>query len=284
MIAPRMVATARGPVEAAVVGEGPAFLALHGGMGGWDQSWLLARALLGDRIGAHRVIAVSRPGYLSTALAAGASPEDQADLCAALLDTLRIERAAVAAVSAGGPSALHVARRHPGRVAGLILVSACTGRLAIPPEILSRMRFMAALARVPGVTALMRWKTARDPLAAATRAIADPDLRASTLADPQAGPLLRALQLSVFDDLRRRLPGTVNDMTRFRALDPFPVEGLAVPVLAIHGTADRVVPFAHAQAVAPPAALLSIAGGEHVALFTHLRPVRDAAAEFLARV
>ncbi len=50
---PPLVRTSRGTIECAMGGEGPAILAIHGGMGGHDQSWLLARALSGDLRGHH---------------------------------------------------------------------------------------------------------------------------------------------------------------------------------------------------------------------------------------
>src|SRR5690606_36543444 len=102
---PLVTVTRKGSVTHTDIGSGRAMLALHGGMGGFDQSWLLGQALLGDAQG-YRVIGVSRPGYPGTDLALGASPEEQADLYADLLDTLGIGRVHVAAVSAGGPSAL----------------------------------------------------------------------------------------------------------------------------------------------------------------------------------
>ena len=40
-IAPRIVGTQYGRVEYAEFGEGPAIIALHGAMGGYDQSLLL---------------------------------------------------------------------------------------------------------------------------------------------------------------------------------------------------------------------------------------------------
>ena len=62
---PVVTRTTFGPVEHTRAGTGPAFLALHGGMGGYDQSWLLARALLAD-LSNHNVLGLSRPGYLGT--------------------------------------------------------------------------------------------------------------------------------------------------------------------------------------------------------------------------
>lgn len=280
-----IIKTSLGAVEAIDAGTGSSLLALHGGMGGHDQSWLLARAMLAD-LTRHRVLAVSRPGYLGTPLAQGETPEAQADLYAALLDTLRIDSSFVAAVSAGGPSALHFALRHPRRCRGLILVSTATGRLDVPDEIESRLRIMSVLAHIPGLPRLLRRKASKDPRAAASRSIRDPDLRDRTLADPVAGPLLRALQDSVMQRLAARLPGTINDTRRFGTLPAIALERLTVPVLVIHGAADPVVPFAHGQNVAdraPDARLVRIDGGEHVALFTHLGLVRAEVEAFLAR-
>lgn len=272
------------PLDYRESGEGPAFLALHGGMGGIDQSQLLAHALLGDAPGC-RVIAVSRPGYLDTPLYIAPAPEEQADLYAQLLDKLGIEKAVVAAVSAGGVSALQFALRHPDRCRALVLMSCCTGKLETPPEIQSRMKVMNLLSRLPGLAALMRWKIGKNWDEAARRSIADPQVRARTLEHPQAGTLLRNLQLSVFERLRARLPGTLNDVALFGELAPVAFEKISAPALVMHGTGDRVVPFGHAQQAAngiSNAELFAIEGGEHVALFTHLDEVRAKVAKFLS--
>jgi len=62
------------------------------GIGGWDHSMILARALDLTRF---RAIALSRPGYLGTPPAAGRSPQEQADLYAATLDALGVEEEGV---------------------------------------------------------------------------------------------------------------------------------------------------------------------------------------------
>jgi predicted dithiol-disulfide oxidoreductase (DUF899 family) len=56
--APVTIRTARGEVEYAVTGAGPTVLALHGAMGGWDQSMLLARTVAPT---SFRAVARSRP-------------------------------------------------------------------------------------------------------------------------------------------------------------------------------------------------------------------------------
>lgn len=280
--APQVVRTRLGPVQCLVAGDGPALLAIHGAMGGYDQSWILARALAGAA--GRKVIAVSRPGYLGTSLALGASSEAQADLFAALLDALDIPAAAVAAVSAGGPSAVHFATRHPDRCRGLILMSACLDVLATPDSVLARIRLMGGLARLPGVMGLIRRRAASRADAADARTIPDPALRARTLAHRDAGPLLRALQTTILRDLPARLPGTLNDIDRYRTIAPLPFGAVRTPTLVLHARDDRVVPFAHATAAAeaiPGAALAALDAGDHGAVFTHLDEIRARAAAFL---
>ena len=267
-------------MELALLGDGPAALALHGAMGGWDQGVLLARSL---GAAGFRWIAPSRPGFLGTPRALGRTPEEQADRYAEALDALGVDAAAVAAVSGGGPSAIAFALRHPRRCRALVLVSACTvGRIDVRLPLAWHLMKLAA--RVPPLVSAMRRKAARDPEEAARRSIPDPALRARTVGDPEAGPLLAALQASTLDRMALRLPGTEDDIATSRAALGADLERLSVPVLAVHGTADRAAPFAQAEAVAarvPGAELLAIEGGEHVALFTHLGEVRARVGAFL---
>lgn len=118
----RVVTTAYGHVEYAEGGSGMPVLVIHGSGGGFDQGALLARAALPES--GVRWIAPSRFGYLRSTFAPGATFDDQAHAYAALLDGLGIERAAVVALSHGGPSALLFAVLHPDRVTSLTLVSA----------------------------------------------------------------------------------------------------------------------------------------------------------------
>lgn len=276
---PRPVETRRGPVECAATGEGPAVLSLHGAMGGWDQGLILART-----IGApgYRYVSVSRPGYLGTPLAAGRTPEEQADLYAEVLDALGVRDAAVMAVSGGGPSAIQFALRHRDRCRGLVLVSTCGGKVSTRVPL--SFQVIKLLARWPGFGARMRRRAERDPERAARRSIADPAVRARTLRDPEAGPLFTALTASTLDRMALRLPGTENDIVVTRTTD-YPLERIQVPVLVVHGTADRMVPFElHAKPLAariPGAELLAVEGGEHVGIFTHRDEVRARVARFL---
>ena len=114
-----VVPTRCGPIEVQQAGAGTPLLMIHGSGGGHDQGMAWARPLAQQGV---RVIAMSRFGYLRTPRPADASPEAQADAHVCLLDALGIAKAAVMGVSAGGPSAMQTAIRHPGRVSALVLV------------------------------------------------------------------------------------------------------------------------------------------------------------------
>lgn len=250
-----------------------AVLALHGAMGGYDQSLLLARAAIGTT--GFGFIAVSRPGYLGSPLALGRTPEEQADLCASLLDALAVREAALIAISGGGQCALQFALRHAERCWGLVMVSACSAPIPMRPPL--GFYLMRLMARFPPAVASMRRRATADPERAASRSIPDPELRARTLGDPEAGPLLMALQLSVMVRMASRIAGTDNDIKHSRRPFAYPVERISAPALVVHGTADKAVPFAQAKSLAariPGAELLSIEDGEHVSIFTHLHEIR----------
>ena len=176
----KLIKTSRGVVEAATWGEGPAVLLLHGAMGGYDQGILLAQTVTYPRF---HYVAISRPGYLGSALRIGRMPQEQADLCAEVLDQLGAENAAVIAISGGGPTALQFALRHAERCRGLVMISACSDRLDVP--IPFRFQVMKLIARIPGATNAMRKKLEREPEKAAQRSIPDEVLRRKVFEDPE---------------------------------------------------------------------------------------------------
>lgn len=111
--------TACGPIEYAVAGSGPPVLVVHGAGGGFDQGLDFGAPLVEQ---GFRIIAVSRFGYLGTPMPEDASPAAQADAHACLLASLGIERVAVIGGSAGAPSSIQFALRHPNTVAALVLL------------------------------------------------------------------------------------------------------------------------------------------------------------------
>jgi len=114
-----LVQTSCGIIEYQEAGAGVPLLAVHGSGGGHDQGMAFAGGLASQGI---RVIAMSRLGYLRTPMPADASAAAQADAHVCLLDALGIPRAAGMGGSAGAPSALQMAMRHPDRVSALVLL------------------------------------------------------------------------------------------------------------------------------------------------------------------
>ena len=114
-----LIETACGPIEYQEAGAGVPLLSVHGSGGGFDQGMAFAAPLKAQGI---RVIAMSRFGYLRTPMPADSSAEAQADAHVCLLDALGIQQAVVMGGSAGAPSALQMAIRHPDRVSALILL------------------------------------------------------------------------------------------------------------------------------------------------------------------
>lgn len=114
-----LIATRCGPIEYQEAGEGIPLLMVHGSGGGHDQGMAFAGNLAKKGI---RVIAMSRFGYLRTPMPIDASPQAQAEAHVCLLDALNIGQAAVLGGSAGAPSAMQMAIRHPDRVSSLILL------------------------------------------------------------------------------------------------------------------------------------------------------------------
>jgi len=277
----RVVSTRVGSVEVAAAGAtGPAVLVVHGTPGDWRQ----ARALAEDLSPDHRVVLPSRPGYGRTPLRVARTPSEQADMYAALLDQLGIERCVVVGISGGGPSSYAFAAEHAARCSGLVLCCAVAGHLMMPP------RGMRALAAVPGV-----WRA----VAALGRAQLRRRLRDETavLADMRRG-LSPAEDARLDEDARMRADllafaadravalrgaGLRNDTHQFLAASrtvPQTWPPIDTPVHVLHGDADAVVPLTHARhysRVIPGATVEVLAGHGHALPLT----TRDRLAEII---
>lgn len=255
VLSPGRVSTTCGPIEVAETGQGPAVLVVHGMPGDWRQ----ARTVAEDLSDQARVLLVSRPGYGRTPLCSGRTPEEQADLYAALLDALAIDRAVVLGISGGGPSSFAFAARHPERCHGLLLCCAVAPHLMTPPAAMLR------LAAVPGV-----WRA----VAAAVRLVArygggkPTDLSALTPIERMlaADPLVLH-DLTRFDAERpqtMRGAGLRNDTRQLAAMREIAWPAtVSVPTAVLHGDADDVIPLSHAEAFAAavPGARLEVLGG-----------------------
>jgi pimeloyl-ACP methyl ester carboxylesterase len=113
-----VVSTRWGAVEYAERGSGAPVLVVHGIFQHCVSGLFSVRDLLLDR----RVIAPSRFGYLGSSMPPNATPAAQADAFAALLDALDIGQVDIVGFSAGAPSALQLALRHPEKVKHLAVL------------------------------------------------------------------------------------------------------------------------------------------------------------------
>lgn len=268
-----------GSLEYSDSGLGQPVLAVHGAMGGYDQSEILAKTILPQNL---RVIAVSRPGYLGTPLSSGATPEQQADRFVELLDYLGLAKVIVVAISGGGYSSIFFANRYPSRCKGLILCSSTGG----PND--SKVPFSFSvftfLSRFQFLVKFLQKQSEKNIEKALKRAIPQDDIRANFLQDEQSLALYKELSSGMFKDLHLRLAGTKNDIEVTKKLE-YPLKSITVPTLIIHGTSDQVVPFEkHGKRLAeeiPNSNLYLAERGEHVTIFTHRQTVCQKVEQFL---
>ena len=189
-----------------------------------------------------------------------------------MLDYLRIERAAVAATSAGGPISLRIALDFPERVSALALLN--TGAALMHPDppvertapVLDRLSTvrerltMLDLAEHEGVRAAVsayaqEWRTSPQPPA-------DDDRLGAFRAHR-----MRALQRLPDAELARLAAGALRNMRAQRGIDLTPELGrVAMPTLVLHGDADTTIPIEFGRQLAaaiPRAEWLPLKGKSH---------------------
>jgi pimeloyl-ACP methyl ester carboxylesterase len=255
-----VLATRCGPIEVQQAGAGIPLLIIHGSGGGHDQGMAWARPLVPHGV---RVIAMSRFGYLRTPRPADASPEAQADAHVCLLDALGIARAAVMGVSAGGPSAMQTAIRHPQRVSALVLVVPIAykpGDVADSAPPVSDDKD-SMLLRLLGSDFLF-WSAlhvARDPLV--RHVLATPPEQVATASEAERARVddlaERILPLS------RRAAGLRDDTRLGKHLGPYSLESIHVPTLVVSARDDGFGTYAAAQYTASRIAGAKFIGFDH---------------------
>jgi 2-hydroxy-6-oxonona-2,4-dienedioate hydrolase len=275
-----VVATPCGPIEYQEAGSGVPLLAVHGSGGGYDQGMAFAAPLAHRGI---RVIAMSRFGYLRTPMPADASAEAQADAHVCLLDALGISQAAVLGGSAGAPSALQMAIRHPDRVTALILLAPLAYK---PPTLANSAQPMA-----PWVENTMMAVIGSDFLFWSAMQVSRGEMINTVLATPPA--LLATASASeqarinaILDNIlpvSARAAGLRSDSAVGRALRPSRLELVYAPTLIIAARDDRYGTYASAEYTAS-----QIAGAKFIGFETgghawvgHNDEVMSAIAELL---
>jgi len=273
-----IIQTRLGPVEYAWRGDqGPVTVIVHGLPGGFDQGMAIAGWLSAAPC---RFLCISRPGYLRTPISCGRTPDEQADLIAAVLDAMKIESASVLGMSAGGPSATRFAIRYPERCLSLIL--ACAVGVCIPPPIAPDS--LTAKLAVPPVGFLMWISNGLFHI--------DPRFASAMMTKEEIAAIRRNRDERAFLEiadtyvpLRLRVEGMRNDALHFSRLPCTVPAGIECPALIIHGDADKIVPFEHALAyrdAIPHADFFLLENGGHLAGVARRREVSERVVDFLA--
>lgn len=236
-----LLATARGPVECRVEGSdgGLPVVVLHGTPGGIDAAAAMAAFLPRENF---RPVLLSRPGYLGTPLDDRLTPDRQADLIAAALDELGIDRAAVLSWSGGGPCGYRFAVRHPDRLSALVAVAAVSQPYrARPVGPSDRPMSGTAVGH-----ALLTAEHCTRPF------VLDLSATVATRGQPHAG----------FD----------NDLARLADLADLELEEIRAPVLLVQGSADTDLPPEHTDQAGSRIAgarTIILPTGTHLAFWTH---------------
>jgi len=256
----RIAETRCGPIEFAAMGSGPAVLLVHGAGGGFDQTLGFAEHFA--RAGFH-AIAMSRFGYLRTPLPADASPAAQADAHACLLDALGVERAAIVGVSAGAPSTMQFALRHPGRTDAMVLLVP----LAFAPRAPGRPSPIALFMLEQATKSdLLYWAVSKaaPSLVVKTILATPPEVLAGASAQEQAR--VRELMAQIMP-LGKRQAGLLNEAKIAASLPRYDLERISAPTLVVSLEDDRYGTFESSRYTAahiPGARFIGYARGGHL--------------------
>jgi len=269
----RVMQTRLGPVEYAVDGEGVAYLSIHGTPGGYDIALADRRSLPTTERG-FKTITLSRPGYLRTPLTSGETFEQQADLFAALLDELKIDRVVAVAASGGGYAGLQFALRHPERCIALVMLAPAFGTEALPNG--------------PPQADAAAFVRQDEQFYAFAQQIDSSMFKDYNPNDPRQAALMKDIMMTVIP-AAERFAGRRNDLIQRSApaVDRWPVETIAVPTLILHGDADRNSDYQRSVELAkklPNAKLITIAGADHYFPITRGTETRRYISEFVAKI
>jgi pimeloyl-ACP methyl ester carboxylesterase len=290
-VKPRIIQTEKGKIEFDITEtEGPVVLSVHGGIGGADQARVMV-SWLDDK--KYRLLSPSRPGYLGTPLESGKTIEEQADLLAALLDSLKIEKAAVVCASAGGPPAYMFAIRYPARVWGLVAVDSVSGYYDMPETAgpIAQAIFTSQLGqKILKMVGNAKPEVFLQQIFQSEAYFTKKQIKEHidyVLKSPQALSFMKAF-MNTMNPYGPRKQGTESDMEEYRKLTHLPVEKITCPSLIIHGTHDADVKFydgVYAYERIPNAERYWIEEGSHLSFWLSRNSDRaqEVAREFLAR-
>jgi pimeloyl-ACP methyl ester carboxylesterase len=248
-----VIVTPWGQIEYAEEGSGAPVLVVHGIYEHCVRGLLSARGLLPGR----RVIAPSRFGYLGSSLPPNASVADQADAFVALIDALGIDRIDVVGFSAGTPSALQLALRHPERVKHLAIL---VGNLPGSPTAVVQPSWARGIDRQ-----LVMWTMKTIAPSATARLVA---------AVPKTFVMTSEHVWFVAEFIESLFPmspeGYNFDLYVSNAdVNTYPLEAIRVPTLIIHTKDDQLASHQASRRAAeriPGARFVSLESGGHLML------------------
>lgn len=255
--------TRSGPIEYTEDGTGASVLIAHGAGGGFDQGMEFGGASLARR--GFYVISSSRFGYLRTPMPKDASPTAQADAYAALMDALGIARCAIIGVSAGAPSAMQFAIRHPHRCSALVLLVPFAFKpcqIAAPKLSAFGAKFLLTIVRA-NLNFWIATRLARDLVIKFVLGTPPAIIEAATRDE-------RARVVRILDGIMpigRRIAGILNDARISSSLPRYQLERIKAPTLVLSVRDDLNGTFASAQYTAsqvPHAKFVSYETGGHI--------------------
>jgi pimeloyl-ACP methyl ester carboxylesterase len=261
-----------GPVQFTVKGDGIPVLILHGRAGGYDQGASIMPFLKGIR-----GICPSGFGYLKTVMPENASITNYADICISLLDHLGIEKFGIIALSAGGPTALHIASKQQNRCIGICMLSAVTQKYSSLPAAQKPSFQMCTLSGFP------YWVISNifiDILISSSMSKREMELLRK---DKPALSICRQFVGGFPISLRAR--AILAEADNIANLDPIPFDKIKCPAFVVHGDADTIVPIAHARLLLDSLSsvdLMTIPGGSHFSMLSHNKDVFKKVNEFMS--
>ena len=263
-----VISTRWGVVEYAEQGDWEPVLVVHGIFHNCVGGLLSVRDLLPNR----RVIAPSRFGYLGSSMPPKATPAEQADAFASLLDALDIGQVDVLCESAGATSALQLALRHPERVKHLAVL---VGNLPGSPTAVVQPSLAKLLNRQLPLWVLRTFA---------------PSMMVRLVAGlPKGFAMSREDARFVTEFIDSLFPVSPEgvDFDAFvsnAAVNDYNLEGISVPTLIVHTTDDQLASHDASQRAAeriPGARFVSLESGGHL-MIGQTKIVRDELADFFA--
>ncbi|MBI9049196.1 MAG: alpha/beta hydrolase [Anaerolineaceae bacterium] len=228
-----------GPIEYTLEGEGEPVLIIHGGNGDCFIN-IRQKQLIEE---GYQVLIPSRPGYGKTPIDLGKTAAEQAIVMNTLLEFLNIQKVAVIATSAGGPTALEFARQYADKTCCLLMEEAISNTWVSKwSPIYWGMKYMMSPKRISKL-----WENER-------REFDTNQVKNLTALAKRFSTLKPEEVLNQWDDedlafYREMLfsfssgPGMIYTMDH-KAKH---IDQISVPVLIMHSPYDKNVPYRHAM-------------------------------------